>query len=197
MISLSLSLSLLSLISLGKSNLLDAISFVLGVKTGALRGQQLFDLIYNHESDENIGGGGGEEKKHDVDRKGKLNAWVELVYFDSVGTEYHFRRSITHAGTSSYSVNDTKINHEQYILQLNKMGINIQAKNFLVFQVRIKYTNITQSFFLILYMLYLMHHYALLFIIIIFSASSFLLLLFFCYSLSLYYCCIFLSLLFL
>jgi structural maintenance of chromosome 1 len=36
----------------GKSNLMDAISFVLGVKTGALRGNNLKDMLYvNTDSD--------------------------------------------------------------------------------------------------------------------------------------------------
>lgn len=68
---------------IGKSNLMDAISFVLGVKAAHLRGTNLKDLVYNVE------GKAGKKPR---------GASVTLVFVTQSGKEILFRRSITPEG---------------------------------------------------------------------------------------------------
>lgn len=81
---------------------MDAISFVLGVRSAQLRSSQLKDLIYragvrgdtdgekengtnghHHDSDE-------EEENHEEVAK---KAWVQAVYKDKKGKEWSYRRT--------------------------------------------------------------------------------------------------------
>lgn len=51
------------------------------------------------------------------------------------GTENNFRRSVNSKGVSTYSVDDRKQSAGQYKAALESVGIWVEAKNFLVFQV--------------------------------------------------------------
>ena|SRR3990167_7117358 len=105
----------------GKSNLVDAISFVLGVKATHLRGSQLKDLIFRAE---------GEDEEIE-------NAYVKLVYI-SGETETEFCRTIssTSKTISEFKLNDQVVPWEAYNQKLTELNIIVQAKNFLVFQVK-------------------------------------------------------------
>ena len=128
----------------GKSNILDAISFVMGVRSSQLRGQALTDLIYKptalEQEEEEGKEGREEERKEQLQRE----AYVELVYslsddelhaFPSLARPVlRFRRSILRSGSSQYRFNEAAVRWEEYSAQLEKLGVSVKAKNFLVFQ---------------------------------------------------------------
>lgn len=109
----------------GKSNLMDAISFVLGVRTSQLRGNQLRDLVYRNL----------EDAEDDPSRR---RAYVKLIYQtgtgDDPGQEVEFTRSVTLAGSSEYRVRGSVVSLEKYNAELAKIGVLVKARNFLVFQ---------------------------------------------------------------
>ncbi len=103
---------------------MDAISFVLGVKTGQLRGNNLKDLIH-------VGAG-------------EAPCFVTLVYTNDDWskekdyTELRFQRLIdAKTGASKYKVGNKGISAEEYEKRLLDLNINVKARNFLVFQVRL------------------------------------------------------------
>lgn len=110
----------------GKSNLMDAISFVLGVSSRHLRGKQLRDLVFQVE---------GEQAP-------RRRAMVELVYQLSAGEmedraageELTFTRIIAPTGTSTYRLNNRECTWEEYDTTLRGLKILVHARNFLVFQ---------------------------------------------------------------
>eukprot|EP00250_Pteridium_aquilinum_P035761 c9905_g1_i1 orf=330-3992(-) len=104
----------------GKSNLMDAISFVLGVRSMQLRGAQLKDLIYAFDDKER-------------EQKGR-KAFVKLVYLAGNGEELHFARIITSSGASDYKINNKSVSWDEYNAKMKSLGILIKARNFLVFQ---------------------------------------------------------------
>jgi structural maintenance of chromosome 1 len=77
---------------------MDAISFVLGVKSAQLRSSQLRDLIYRGrrlDKDSNAPSSMGDDDGNDDDTgEGTANkAWVMAVYLDQMGKEWHFQRT--------------------------------------------------------------------------------------------------------
>ena len=117
---------------LGKSNLMDAISFVLGVHSSHLRSQNLKDMIYRSEAlrqSEDVpttpGGAGGRAPR---------KAQVTAVYQPTEGRELKFTRIINHSGTSEYRINNAIVPYSEYNGALEKENILVKAKNFLVFQ---------------------------------------------------------------
>lgn len=109
----------------GKSNLMDAISFVLGVRTSQLRGSQLRDLVYRNLDDPG-------------DDPTTRKASVKLVYQTGAGDdpadEIEFARSVTLAGSSEYRVQGSVVSLERYNKELAGIGVLVKARNFLVFQ---------------------------------------------------------------
>lgn len=107
----------------GKSNLMDAISFVLGVRTTQLRGNQLRDLVYRNM----------EDPSDDVSQR---RAHVKLVYriSDDPIQEIEFTRAVTLNGASEYRLNGNVVNLEAYNAKLAEIGVLVKARNFLVFQ---------------------------------------------------------------
>jgi hypothetical protein len=107
----------------GKSNLMDAISFVVGLKASNMRETQLKDLCYRGSSTSAAG----------------KPTFVTLVYDDD-GEETHFTRTI-HPGTGGndgrveYKRDGRVLSAESYHKHLRELGINVKAQNFLVFQV--------------------------------------------------------------
>nr|TKW10721.1 hypothetical protein SEVIR_6G185300v2 [Setaria viridis] len=104
-----------------KSNLLDAISFVLGVRSAHLRGARLKDLIYALDDGD----------KEAAERR---RASVRLVYRQPDQEELHFTRTITGAGGSEYRIDGRLVTWEDYNAKLRSLGIIVKARNFLVFQ---------------------------------------------------------------
>uniref|UniRef100_UPI00398F1733 structural maintenance of chromosomes protein 1A isoform X2 n=1 Tax=Pristiophorus japonicus TaxID=55135 RepID=UPI00398F1733 len=101
----------------GKSNLMDAISFVLAEKTSNLRVKTLKDLIHGAP----------------VGKPAANRALVSMVYAEDSGEDKVFTRVIV-SGSSEYRINTKVVPLQEYSEQLEKLGILIKARNFLVFQ---------------------------------------------------------------
>ncbi|CAB4059542.1 SMC1 [Lepeophtheirus salmonis] len=106
----------------GKSNFMDAVSFVMGEKTTCLRVRRLSDLIHGAS----------------VGRPVSNRAFVTAIFEFSAPSEEgmsqkKFTRSI--AGSSSdHKIDNETVSGSTYMRELERLGINVNAKNFLVFQ---------------------------------------------------------------
>jgi structural maintenance of chromosome 1 len=109
--------------------MMDAISFVLGVQSKHLRSSRLKDLIY----------------RQDINSPPARRAVVKLVYelssdeiHDSFSNlksnELIFSRTISSTGVSTYRLNEKEMTFESYENILQKIGVLVKARNFLVFQ---------------------------------------------------------------
>ena len=96
----------------GKSNLMDAISFVLGIKSSQLRSSQLRDLIYRGRILKESNGLNGREDEDEEDdeptqtqtqtlrkngeeeERGPRRAWVMAVYEEDNGKEIKYKRTL-------------------------------------------------------------------------------------------------------
>uniref|UniRef100_A0A674N5M1 Structural maintenance of chromosomes protein n=1 Tax=Takifugu rubripes TaxID=31033 RepID=A0A674N5M1_TAKRU len=101
----------------GKSNLMDAISFVLAERTSNLRVKTLKDLIHGAP----------------VGKPAANRAFVSMVYQQDSGDELAFTRVII-GSSSEYRINNKVVGLPEYSEELEKLGILIKARNFLVFQ---------------------------------------------------------------
>ncbi|XP_044742262.1 structural maintenance of chromosomes protein 1A [Chrysoperla carnea] len=101
----------------GKSNFMDAVSFVMGEKTSSLRVKKFSDLIH------------GASINKPVSRSCSVTAVFEL----EDGTEKSFMRTVNY-GSSDHKINNQNVSQQAYLNELEKLGINVKAKNFLVFQ---------------------------------------------------------------
>lgn len=101
----------------GKSNLMDAISFVLGVKSSQLRSSQLKELVF----------------RPDAGQEGPDTCFVACRY-EHDGTTTEFKRTVTAAGSSEYRIDNKLSSFQAYLAQLEKYGILVKSRNFLVFQ---------------------------------------------------------------
>ena len=102
----------------GKSNFMDAISFVMGEKTASLRVKRLADLIHGAS----------------INRPVANRASVSAIFVNDIdGSETTFTRSII-GSSSEHRINQEPVSSQHYLKELEKLGINVNAKNFLVFQ---------------------------------------------------------------
>lgn len=101
----------------GKSNFMDAISFVMGEKTTSLRVKRFGELIH------------GASIGFPVSRHASVTAVFEL----EDGTEKRFMRSV-HGASSEHRIDGMVVSSPIYLSELEQLGINVKAKNFLVFQ---------------------------------------------------------------
>ena len=133
---------------------MDAISFVLGIKSSHLRSAHLKDLVYRGRvlktSKINDDGsaapvtnghanGDGEGSDEDTqsqrrERNDPKSAWVMAVYEDDTGDEVKWKRTITNQGASEYRIDDKVVTATEYNAALERENILIKARNFLVFQ---------------------------------------------------------------
>ena len=138
---------------------MDAVSFVLGIKSSHLRSAQLRDLVYrgrvlktskinadgtatdqpeagtdNGANDRAGVASDGEDTHTSSQRVDPQTAWVMAVYEDDAGEEIRWKRSITSAGQSEYRINNRVVSAKQYNDALEEQNILIKARNFLVFQ---------------------------------------------------------------
>ena len=140
---------------------MDAISFVLGIKSSHLRSSHLRDLVYrgrvlrtstiNGDGSATVPGANGHtngDADHDSEVEGTQNgtqrtqserndpksAWVMAVYEDDAGDEQQWKRTITSQGVSEYRINNRVVTAQQYNEALEAENILIKARNFLVFQ---------------------------------------------------------------
>ena len=134
---------------------MDAISFVLGIKSSHLRSAHLRDLVYRGRvlRTSKINGDGsattnginghanGDAASDDEgildgtqERNDPKSAWVMAVYEDDAGDEQLWKRTITNQGASEYRINERVVTAQQYNEALESENILIKARNFLVFQ---------------------------------------------------------------
>ncbi|XP_060536430.1 structural maintenance of chromosomes protein 1A [Cylas formicarius] len=103
----------------GKSNFMDAISFVMGERTQSLRVKRLSDLIH------------GAAISKPVSRSASVTA--VFVISGDPEKEVSFQRSVQ-GSSSEYKINGSVVTSNEYLCELEKLKINVKAKNFLVFQ---------------------------------------------------------------
>ena len=138
---------------------MDAISFVLGVKSAQLRSDKLKDLVYrgriirearinadgtateaNGESNGDTNGqSNGDtpengESQTSTQRNDPQNAWVKAVFEDDAEQMHEWQRTITSSGASEYRINNRLVTMKQYNEALEEHSILVKARNFLVFQ---------------------------------------------------------------
>lgn len=134
---------------------MDAISFVLGIKSSHLRSAHLRDLVYrgrvlktskinddgsavgpaaNGHANGDGEGSDRESQSQKPARNDPKSAWVMAVYEDDQGEEQKWKRSITNQGASEYRINDRVVTSQAYNDALESENILIKARNFLVFQ---------------------------------------------------------------
>lgn len=101
----------------GKSNFMDAISFVMGEKTSALRVKRLSDLIHGAS----------------IGRPISKVASVTAVFLMEDGVTKRFTRTVQ-GSSSDYKIDREPVSTQKYLGDLEHIGINVKAKNFLVFQ---------------------------------------------------------------
>ncbi|XP_073423765.1 structural maintenance of chromosomes protein 1B isoform X2 [Dendrobates tinctorius] len=101
----------------GKSNLMDAISFVIGERTANLRVKSTRELIHGANMGKPV----------------SSTASVHLVYCEDDGKEKTFSRIIA-GNASDYCLNSRPVGRAAYVLELEKIGIIVKARNCLVFQ---------------------------------------------------------------
>ncbi|KAJ8940823.1 hypothetical protein NQ314_010581, partial [Rhamnusium bicolor] len=101
----------------GKSNFMDAISFVMGEKTQSLRVKRLSDLIHGAA----------------ISKPVSRSASVTAVFIVDDGKDIAFQRSVQ-GSSSEYRINGNVVSTNEYLGELEKLKINVKAKNFLVFQ---------------------------------------------------------------
>ncbi|KAJ1612147.1 SMC1 structural maintenance of chromosomes 1 [Cryptosporidium canis] len=123
----------------GKSNLMDALSFSLGLSSNDMRSTNLKDLIYRPEQE------GGPIDQPQQSRASALSqkesqsntfgAEVSLVFkIRNSNQEITFSRKILSSGTSRYIIDKSVVSHEAYVKRLADYNILVKARNFLVFQ---------------------------------------------------------------
>ncbi|KAH3819553.1 hypothetical protein DPMN_121292, partial [Dreissena polymorpha] len=101
-----------------KSNLMDAISFVLGEKTSNLRVRRLSDLIHGAP----------------VGKPAANKASVTAVYADQDTEKETVFTRIIQGSSSDHKINGQSVSSHQYQEELEKIGVLVKSKNFLVFQ---------------------------------------------------------------
>ncbi|TIC17295.1 hypothetical protein E3Q13_02507 [Wallemia mellicola] len=114
---------------------MDAISFVLGVKSAHLRGSNIRDLIYRGrrvglENDAPI----EQTQEGDHDYYSAQKASVLALYKNASGRQFRFERTITLSGSSEYRLDGKAITFADYNKALANENILVKTKNFLVFQ---------------------------------------------------------------
>ncbi|ALC47438.1 SMC1 [Drosophila busckii] len=101
----------------GKSNFMDAISFVMGEKTSSLRVKRLNDLIHGSS----------------IGKPVARSCYVTAKFILDGQKHMDFQRAVI-SGSSEYRINNESVSSNTYLNKLEKLGINVKAKNFLVFQ---------------------------------------------------------------
>ncbi|XP_067090421.1 structural maintenance of chromosomes protein 1B [Osmerus mordax] len=101
----------------GKSNVMDALSFVMGERAAALRVKHTKDLIHGAH----------------VGKPVSDTASVTMRYCHDNGEEINFCRSIS-GDNSEYCINGKHVTLAKYSQELEKIGIVTKARNCLVFQ---------------------------------------------------------------
>lgn len=96
---------------------MDAVSFVMGEKTSLLRVKRLSDLIHGAS----------------INKAVSKCASVTATFVLEDMTEKQFQRSVINQ-SSEHKIDGQTVTISHYLAELEKLGINVKAKNFLVFQ---------------------------------------------------------------
>merc|ERR1740123_318187 len=99
---------------------MDAISFVMGEKTNLLRVKRLADLIHGASVGKPISSKASVSAIFDIETDGRV-------------VEKTFTRSIQ-GSSADHKIDGNSVSPKDYLAELEKIGINAKAKNFLVFQ---------------------------------------------------------------
>jgi len=102
----------------GKSNLMDAISFVMGEKTSNLRSKRLSDLIHGAP----------------IGKPASNRASVTAVYGRPDDDREMFFQRLIIGNSNEHRIDGHTVTAAHYTEELEKIGVLIKAKNFLVFQ---------------------------------------------------------------
>lgn len=132
---------------------MDAISFVLGVRSSHLRSDKLKDMVYRGRiiqeasigadgtategaanGNGNANGSSNGDSQPSTQRNDPQNAWVKAVFEDDAEQTHEWQRTITSAGSSEYRINNRVVTQKQYSDALEEHSILVKARNFLVFQ---------------------------------------------------------------
>ncbi|NWU84979.1 SMC1B protein, partial [Onychorhynchus coronatus] len=100
-----------------KSNIMDAVSFLMCEKTSTLRVKSVRELIHGAH----------------VGRPVSSTASVKMVYCEEDGQEKTFARVIR-GGCTEFLFNDKTVSRSAYVSELEKIGILVKARNCLIFQ---------------------------------------------------------------
>ena len=112
----------------GKSNVMDALSFVLGLQSKDLRSSQMKDLIFRPPGT-------------NIRQSRKLKASASLLYQTADGDEddvIRFQRTISERGSGEYRIDGRAVSYKEYETKLADIGVLVKARNFLVFQGRLR-----------------------------------------------------------
>lgn len=131
----------------GKSNVMDAICFVLGVNAKNIRADKLKDLVFKVE-----GKPGKVSNEAAPSLRSGANAHLALLQVNEASVTMHyvltageienytedtvleFMRTVTAKGTSEYFIQGNKLDAKDYSTALAELRIDTKARNFLVFQ---------------------------------------------------------------
>lgn len=102
----------------GKSNFMDAISFVLGEKTSNLRVRRLNELIHGASIGQAVSN----------------QASVTLIYEDTESGQLTRFSRYVQGSSSDYRIDDQSVSKQDYAARLETLGVNVKARNFLVYQ---------------------------------------------------------------
>lgn len=98
---------------------MDGISFVMGEKTNKLRVRRLGELIHGAS----------------IGKPVANSCWVTARFEMPDSSNIEFQRMVVDKGAScTYKINKSTVSATVYAAELEKMGINVKARNFLVFQ---------------------------------------------------------------
>ena len=110
---------------IGKSNVMDAISFVLAIPTRDLRSSNLKDLVFRNES------------QHFRARTCSVSLFYVTDESDSElgsGKEIEFFRQVKENGQSQYKINGKPYRYDDYLSKLASCNILVKCRNFVVYQ---------------------------------------------------------------
>ena len=118
---------------------MDAISFVLGIKSSQLRSNQLKELVYNYQDDQNIKSADlGDIMDSDQDQTSTCKVTIHFRKNNSskqsTAITTLFSRAVLSNGSSEYRIDHEITNYQTYLKVLEKENVLVKARNFLVFQ---------------------------------------------------------------
>ena len=125
----------------GKTNVIDALCFVLGARASLLRGKQLKDLVYHSGPSGGSDDASAEEGMRDSTAppsSPQPRCRVALVfrrYEDDLQMVFERAITVTGSGAASvFSIDGKSVTEAEYAAELRRLNIVVKARNFLVSQ---------------------------------------------------------------